>query len=215
MLAWRQPLERVIPAAGADELLYEARVDDRAASRDPVDRVDELGDVGDAALEQVADPLARREQLHRLVDLDVRGEHENSRCRELLADDACRVESLGGVRRWHPNVDDDDLGFVCTNESEERRGIAGLADDLESVPFEQRRETLSQQDVVIRERDARATFAHRGAWRMLIVVINRAIFRHALQLCLARMFFAGISPWRFPPRVSPRSRGAIVRPRRG
>ena len=35
--------------------------------------------VGDAALQQVADPLAAGEELHRMLDLDVRGENEDRR----------------------------------------------------------------------------------------------------------------------------------------
>ena len=89
-------------------------------SSDPLDRFDELVDVGDAALEQVADPLAAGEQLHRVVDLDVGGEHEDpaagNSSRMTRAASSPSVVCVG----WHPDVDDDELGFVRADEGEER-----------------------------------------------------------------------------------------------
>src|SRR4029453_19213323 len=56
-LARGEPLERVVPVASGDQLLHEAGVDDRTSSGDAVDGLEELGHVGDPALEQIADPL--------------------------------------------------------------------------------------------------------------------------------------------------------------
>ena len=57
--ACREDRERVVASSNLDQCLHETRVDDRSARRDPPQRLDELVDVEDAALEQVADPLAR------------------------------------------------------------------------------------------------------------------------------------------------------------
>ena len=53
------------------------------------------------------------------------------------------------MRGRHPNVDDDELRLVLTNELEELVRVAGLTDDLEVRPLEQARETFAQKDVVV------------------------------------------------------------------
>jgi hypothetical protein len=47
------------------------------------------------------------------------------------------------MRRRHPNVDDDELGFVLAHQPEEVIGVAGLTDYLELGPLEQARETFT------------------------------------------------------------------------
>src|SRR3954467_10028026 len=49
-------------SAGAGGLLDEPGVDDGCAVRDPLEGRDEVVDIGDAALQQVAGPAAAREQ---------------------------------------------------------------------------------------------------------------------------------------------------------
>ena len=74
---------------------------------DPVERADELVDVHDPALEQVADPLAAGQQRHRVLDLDVRREDQDGDVGKLVADRPGRVQPLGGVGGRHPDVDQD------------------------------------------------------------------------------------------------------------
>ena len=64
------------------------------------------------------------------------------------------------VLRWHPDVDDDDVGLAGANELEQLARIAGLADDLEPGPLEQTREALAQEKIVVRERDAKHAVPH-------------------------------------------------------
>jgi hypothetical protein len=53
--AWRERGQGVGAAAGAEELADDFRVEHGAALRDAGDGLDEVADVGDAVLEQVAD----------------------------------------------------------------------------------------------------------------------------------------------------------------
>jgi hypothetical protein len=48
--------------------------------------VEEVGHVGDPVLEQVADAAPAGQQLHRMLDLDVRREHQDGDVGELVAD---------------------------------------------------------------------------------------------------------------------------------
>jgi hypothetical protein len=75
---------------------------------------------------------------------------------KLLADRLRRRETLGGVRRRHPNVDDHELRFVLTDEIEKLRRIARLTDDLEIRPLEHARQALSEKDVVVGHNDPTA-----------------------------------------------------------
>jgi hypothetical protein len=50
-------LERVLVTWGSDQLLDHRRVEDRAAVSDPLDASGQLVEVGDALLEQLADPV--------------------------------------------------------------------------------------------------------------------------------------------------------------
>jgi hypothetical protein len=81
---------------------YPSRAGDGAALDDALERLDELGDVGDAALQQVTAALAAREQVHGVLDLDVCGEDEDGGLGGLFTDLASGVEPfgvcVGGIR---------------------------------------------------------------------------------------------------------------------
>ena len=118
--------------------------------------VDEFVHVQDATLEQVADPIPGREELRRLLDLDMCREDEDAGFRKLLADRVRCLEPLGRMRRRHPNVDDHELRLVLAHELEQLVRVARLADDLEVGPLEQAREPFAQKDVVVGHDDATA-----------------------------------------------------------
>jgi hypothetical protein len=141
--------------------LHDARIDHGAAPGHPLDRLDELGDGGHAALQHIADPAPAGEQLHRLVDLRVRREHQDPDLGELVSDDARRLEPLGLVSRRHANVDDHQVGRAVTHPLEQLGRVAGLADDVEPGLLEQARESFAEQDVVVRQRYADGGRLHR------------------------------------------------------
>jgi hypothetical protein len=149
-------VQRIFDAAGRDELLDERRIDDRAAPEDPLDGLHEVVDVGDPRLQQIAGALAARQNIHRVLHLDMGGEQEYGRLRQLLTDHACCVEALGRVRRRHPDVHDRQVGLVLAGETEQLVGVAGLADDVVAGPAEQARESLAKEDVVVGDDDAGA-----------------------------------------------------------
>ena len=60
-----------------------------------------------------------------------------------------RVETLGGVRWWHPDVDDRHLRVDRTDQGEQLDPIAGLADHPEPRTLEQAGQAFTQQDVVV------------------------------------------------------------------
>lgn len=131
-LARGEVFERIVAATSLDQRLDETRVNNGSARRDPSQRVDELVHVQDATLEQVADPIAGREELARLLDLDMCRQDEDARVGMLFANRLCRDEPLGRMRGRHPNIDDHELGLVFADELEELAGVAGLADHLET-----------------------------------------------------------------------------------
>ena len=105
----------IVAALPADELRDDRRVERGAALADAPHRRDELVDVGDAVLEQVADALgALGEELERVGGLEVLREHEHAGLRVLLADLRRRPQALVGLRRRHADVDDRDVR-ACTS----------------------------------------------------------------------------------------------------
>ena len=147
-------------AAGRDELGDENRIHDRAAPHDPLQRLDEVIDVGDPALQQVAATFTAGEQVHRVLDLDVRGQDQDGDVRELGADHAGRVETLGGMVRRHPDVHDGQFRFMLPDQRDELRPVTGLADHDKSGPLEQAGQALPEEDVVVGQRDPDAGFGH-------------------------------------------------------
>ena len=148
-LPWGQSVKRIVAVPGGDEFLHEAGVDDNAAARYPSQSVDELLYVGDAALEEVADALAAGEELHRVLDLNVRRQHEDGGLRELCANNARRRKALCRVVWRHPDIDDYQVGFALAHQLDKVGGIACLADDMEAGLLEQARDPLTEEDVIV------------------------------------------------------------------
>ena len=87
-----------------------------------MERVDELGDVADAVLEQVADATGTvGEQLGRVAALDILAEHEDRRPGDPAAELDRRAQPLVTLGRRHPDVDHRDvraeLSTAATNAS--------------------------------------------------------------------------------------------------
>src|SRR5262245_14662351 len=155
-----QPRDRVVASPPADELRDDRRVQRRASVGHAADRARELVDVGDTVLQQVPDSLGVvREQLHRVVRLDVLGQDEDADLRMLLANRLRRGEALVGVARGHPDVDDRHVGVVAANLEQQVVRGRRLADDLEAGLLEDARDPLPQQHGVFGDDDAEVAVA--------------------------------------------------------
>ena len=159
-LARGKNVERVLGAAGGDQLLDERWIDDRPSLDDSLDSLDELVDVRDPALQQVARALAAGQQVRRLLDLDMSGKNEDRGFGELLPNLVRGIETFVRVAGWHPDVDNCKIGLVLPNERHQPRSVVGLADDLEAGSLEQARQTLAEEDVVVGEDNPLGTLAH-------------------------------------------------------
>ena len=153
-LARREALERVLGRTGRQELDDEREVDDRAAAAHAVEALEELVDVRDPALQQVAGSLPARQERRRVLDLDVGREDEDRGLRDLRANGLCRREPFRRMVRRRPDVDDGNVGPMLAYEVEQRRPVAGLTDDAVARIPEQAGEALAEQDLVLRDDDA-------------------------------------------------------------
>ena len=130
------------------------RVERRAAVGDPSDGGDEVVDVADPVLEQVADALGRvGEQLHREAQLDVLREDEHTDRRVSRANLDRRAEPLVGVSRGQADVDDRDVGRVAAQLAQEIVGVPHCAKRRTRL-VEEPRDTLAQKNAVLGDRYA-------------------------------------------------------------
>ena len=132
----------------ADELGHDLRIDHRSPARDPADGFAEVVQVLDAVLEQVADatrPIGH--EAHGEGRLDVLREDEDADVGAVLgADRLRRPETLVGVGRRHPDVDDRHVRSMPADGLQELIGGAGLGVDLEAGLDQQPRDPFAQQD---------------------------------------------------------------------
>jgi membrane-associated phospholipid phosphatase len=156
----RQRVERVVHAAGRDKFLDEDRIHDRGAADDPLQRLDEVVDVGNAALQQVAAALTAGEQVHRVLDLDVRRQDQDGDHGELGTDHPGRVQAFGGMAGRHPDVHDHQLRILLPHQLHELRGVTGLPDHGKARALEQAREPLAQQDIIVSQHDTDPGLGH-------------------------------------------------------
>jgi hypothetical protein len=85
--------------------------------------------------------------------LDVRGQHDDRRSGQFFADYLCRLQALGGVGRWHSDVDNRQIRTDRTDQGEEFYPVPDLADDVETETVKQAGQAFAQQDVVVGEHD--------------------------------------------------------------
>ena len=111
----------------------------------------------DPVLEQVADAAgAVGDQPQRERRLDVLRQDEDADRRAVLgADRLRRPEAFVGVGRRHPDVDDRDVGTVLADGGQERLGIAGLGDDVETGLDQQPGDPLPQEERVVGQDEAK------------------------------------------------------------
>ncbi len=152
-LARRERRERVSRGGSATSSLDERRLDDGAARGDPLERGDELADVGDPVLEQVADPL-RTTPSRASARSRPRRTARAPACRPAGASGriSCAASSpsfvyVGGMRM---SMTATSGGSAATSRSSSSRG-ARLGRDLDAVLGEQPREALADDDGVVGE----------------------------------------------------------------
>lgn len=165
-LTGREDVEWIIGALSRDKLLNKRRIHDRTASDDPLERLDEVGDVRDTPLQQVSDALPAGEQVHCMLDLDVCGKNQNRRLREPLANHPCRVKALRRVSRWHADVDHGQVRPVLLYQRDELRRVPALSDDLETRTLEQARQTLTEEHVILRQQYPSRAGGHVDDYRL-------------------------------------------------
>ena len=66
-----------------------------------------------------------------MLGVDKGRQHHNAGLRELLADGDGRVEPLGGMTGWHPDVDHDEIGALRPDQGDEAVRVPGpLGEEL-------------------------------------------------------------------------------------
>src|SRR6187455_670776 len=153
-LARRQLVERVVAGLGDEELLDDLRVERAAAAAHTRCRLEELVDVQDAVLQEVAEAAARADELDRVVRLDVLREHEDGRLRVPLPDLGGRAHALVLVRRRHAYVDDREIRLVLGDDGHERLGVSDAGDDRVTGILEQPRDPLAEEHGVVGDHDS-------------------------------------------------------------
>jgi hypothetical protein len=114
-----------------------------------VQRLDEIIHIGDPVLEQVAAAASGTDQLHGLLDLDVRGQHQDGDVGEPLADFPGCLEPLSRVPGRHADVHDGEIGQLLADDGQQALRVAGLADDGEARAFQEARQRFPEQHVIV------------------------------------------------------------------
>jgi EmrB/QacA subfamily drug resistance transporter len=112
-LAGREGGEPLVAPAAGEKLAYHFGIEHGPARGDLANCRDEVADIGDAILEQIADARGPRlEQLGAVALLDVLREHEHAKVGYAPADLDGRLEPLVAVAWRHPYVHHGDVGTV-------------------------------------------------------------------------------------------------------
>src|SRR5437763_14058394 len=89
------------------------------------------------------------------------GEYEHAQLRVRVLDLARRARALVGEARWHPDVEDDEIGVLLGDRGQQAIGVAERRDDLMAAVFEESCEPLAQQHLVLRDHDPHGSSAIR------------------------------------------------------
>jgi hypothetical protein len=149
--------QRAQPAAlpaGAEQLADHLGVERGAAVGDPLQRGGELGHVGDAVLEQVADAgRAALQQLRAVGRLDVLREDQHAGAGELLPQGERGAQALVGVRGRHADVHDRDVRPVRRHRGQQPVAVRHRRADRMPPVLEQPGQPLPQQRGILRDHD--------------------------------------------------------------
>jgi hypothetical protein len=135
-------------------------VEGGAAGGDPGQRLGELGGVGDAVLEQIADARgARGQQPGREPGLDVLGEEQHAGAGVLPADVDRGPQAFVAVGGRHPDIDDGDVGPVLGDGGAQRVGVRDGGADLVPALGKHLGEQLPQYGGILGDHDAHGPHA--------------------------------------------------------
>jgi hypothetical protein len=145
--------QRVAAAARCHELLNDCRVDDVATFADALKLLDELVNVGDPALEQVANSLAAGKQLEGLINLDVRRQDHDAHLGETGSNLERGGETFRCVGRGHADVHDYQIRHVLADQAKQVCAVLGQPNDVEAVSAKHAGDAFTQERVVVRHHD--------------------------------------------------------------
>ncbi len=139
-----------------DQLPDDFRIDHRGAFGHPVQGVDELLDVADAFLEQIADArtVRRVEQVLGVGALDVLAEHQDGQVRLLLAQLDRGPQALVGEAGRHPYIGHHDVRVVFEDRLGQFLSSARSGDHLMAETLQQTDQALPQEHAVLGQNDA-------------------------------------------------------------
>ena len=147
------------PVAGAlarHQRLHDLRVEHRATAAHLAQRPDQLVDVADPLLEQVAQAgHAVDQQLEGVVLLDVLRQHHHPDPGMLRADALGRLDAFVGVRRGHPDVGQHGVRRGLLHRLDQRRRVGRHRHHLDLLDLGQERgKPFTDQEVVIGDDEA-------------------------------------------------------------
>ena len=141
-----------------DEARDHLGVERRAALGDTLRGGEELADLEYAVFEQVAE-AAEGDERDCVGRFDVLGEDEHAQLWMRLLRLPRGARTLVGEGRWHPDVQDDEVGIVIGDRERQRVGISEGGDDLVSGVLEQSPEPLAKQHLVLGDHDPHGSSA--------------------------------------------------------
>ena len=146
--------ERPGRVVARDQVLDDRRVHDGAAVRNPAHRVEQRLGLADAVLEQVSPPgLPVLDQLQRIRQVEILGEHEHAHLGMGAADLLGGLEPLGRARRRHPDVDHRHVRPVALDLPVQRVGVAREGRDVDAALAQQGGDTVAQERGVVGDDD--------------------------------------------------------------
>jgi hypothetical protein len=123
----RERLEGVVVSTWADQSCDDFGVECSPTGGDATQGVEEVVDVEDPVLEQIAEPAARG-KLDRVVCFQVFGEQHDSELGEVFAELSGRSCAIVGVVGRHPDVDDGQVWLIGSDGGQQCDGVGGLGD---------------------------------------------------------------------------------------
>ena len=157
---WVSSLQRALGAPAGEELRDDFRVECGAPFRHAANGVDEVLDVEDAILQQVADPAAAGgEQLGRVGVLDVLRDDEDRHLRHGSPQLERGAQALVAEARRQADVDDRDVGLLAARRMDQCVAVGDGVDDREAVVAQQPGEPVAEQREVFGDQDSHGSSA--------------------------------------------------------